>query len=168
MPRTDKEIEEIYSRNVDTVYRVCFSFMKNRDDTEDIVQETFIKLLDHNVDFVSPQHERAWLIVTASNLCKNALRHWWRRRVDIDSVAELAAEQDFDTGETIKAITALPTEYKAAVFLYYYEGYSTPEIALLLHTPAATVRSRLCRARKMLKKSLGGEIDEQRPNLQGI
>ena len=43
--RTDEEIEEIYNRHVDTVYRVCFSFMKNEADTEDIVQETFLQYM---------------------------------------------------------------------------------------------------------------------------
>lgn len=160
LSRTEQEIEEIYSRNVDTVYRVCFSFMKNQADTEDIVQETFLKLIDHNVVFASAQHEKAWLIVTASNLCKNALRHWWRKNEDIDNCAFLSQDQDFETGEVLEAIMGLPAEYKAIVYMYYYEGYGTPEIAELLKTPQATIRSRLYRARKQLKKTLGGDYNE--------
>ena len=84
LERTDREITELYQRHVDTVYRVCYSYMKNRADTEDMVQDTFIKLISSGVCFQSAEHEKAWLIVTASNLCKNALRHWWRRRENID------------------------------------------------------------------------------------
>lgn len=166
--RTDKEIEEIYSRNVDTVYRVCFSFMKNKSDTEDIVQETFLKLIDRNVRFESPQHEMAWLIVTASNLCKNALRHWWRKNKDIDICSELSQDTDFESGRILKMITELPTEYKTVVYMYYYEGYSTPEIAKLLKAPQSTIRSKLYRARMLLKKTLGGELYEQTHDTQSI
>lgn len=168
LPRTDEEIEEIYSRNVDTVYRVCFSFMKNRSDTEDIVQETFLKLIGCSICFESPQHEQAWLIVTASNLCKNALRHWWRKSKDIDSCSGLSQDMDFESGHILKTIMELPTEYKTVVYMYYYEGYSTPEIAKLLKTPQSTIRSKLYRARMLLKKTLGGELYEQKHDTQSI
>lgn len=74
--RSDKEITEIYERHFSMVYRVCFSYMKNPQDTNDMVQNTFMKLVEHGVEFENPEHEKAWLIVTASNLCKNHLRHW--------------------------------------------------------------------------------------------
>ena len=160
-PLSDREIEEAYARHVDTVYRVCFSFMKNRADTEDIVQETFLKLISHNMRFETPGHEKAWLIVTASNLCKNALKHWWRRNMGMDSLANISQEYDFHTGETLRAIMDLPKDYKLVVYMYYYEGYSTPEIAEFTGAPQATVRSKLYRARKLLKKALGGDADEQ-------
>ena len=73
--RTDKDIEDIYRRHVDTLYRVAYSFMKNGADAEDMVQEAFVRLLRSGMTFDSPQHEKAWLIVTVSNLCKSALPH---------------------------------------------------------------------------------------------
>ena len=72
---TGKEITEIYNRQVDTVYRICYSFMKNISDTEDMVQETFLRLIRTGVLFQSEEHEKAWLIVTASNLCKDTLKN---------------------------------------------------------------------------------------------
>lgn len=72
--RTDKEITEIYYRQVDTVYRVCYSFMKNKPEAEDLVQETFLRLISRGIIFDNERHEKAWLIVTASNLCKDALK----------------------------------------------------------------------------------------------
>lgn len=80
MLRTDKDIERIYHRHVEMLYRVAYSFMKNGADAEDMVQETFIRLLRSGMVFDSVQHEKAWLIVTVSNLCKSALRSPWRRR----------------------------------------------------------------------------------------
>ena len=153
LQRTDREITELYQRHVDTVYRVCYSYMKNRADTEDMVQDTFIKLISSGVLFQSAEHEKAWLIVTASNLCKNALRHWWRRRENLDDYAGLGREDD-PPDEVMEAITKLPTVYKDAVFLYYYEGYSTAEIAGLLQCRESTVTTRLFRAREKLRDVL--------------
>ena len=59
LERTDREITELYQRHVDTVYRVCYSYMKNRADTEDMVQDTFIKLISSGVLFQSEEHEKA-------------------------------------------------------------------------------------------------------------
>lgn len=168
LPLGTFKMEEIYSRNVDTVYRVCFSFMKNRADTEDIVQETFLKLLDRKISFQSPEHERAWLIVTASNLCKNALKHWWRRHEDIDALETAAQGYDPETAEAVQAIMALPPDYKLVVYMYYYEGYSTPEIARFTGMKQATVRSKLHRAREKLKKSLEGGADHEAQYSKGL
>lgn len=109
--------------------------------------------------FESARHEKAWFIVTASNLCKNEIKSWRRKTQDIDEHIELGFEQNFDSGETLRAIMALPNEYKTIVYMYYYEGYSTPEIAKMLKRPDATVRTRLARARKLLKRSLGDAAD---------
>lgn len=156
--RTDKEITEIYNRHVNTVYRVCYSFMKNTADTEDMVQESFLRLLSSGVGFVSEEHEKAWLIVTASNLCKDTLKKWWRRTEDIDDPALGLQQSPFEVDEVLDAILKLPADQKCAVYMYYYEGYSTAEIASYLHCPRATVRSRLSRARKTLKHKLGGDF----------
>jgi len=157
--RTDKEITEIYERHINTVWRVCYSFMKNRVDTEDSVQETFLRLISSGKEFQSESHERAWLIVTASNLCRDSLKHWWRRREDIDDHRELAEELPVREGRVLSAIMALPDDYKTAVYMHYYEGYTAAEIAEFSGCAQSTVRSRLARARKLLRKTIGGEFD---------
>lgn len=154
--RNRSDVLEIYNRHVQTVYRVCYSFMKNRSETEDMVQETFLRLMTSGKTFESQRHEKAWLIVTASNACKDSLKKWWRKQ---ESIEDCAAVQDMTLpGENpvLEAILSLPNDYKDAVYMYYYEGYSTMEIARHLHCPEATVRSRLSRARKRLQNILGG------------
>ncbi len=152
--RTDEEIEEIYDRHVDTVYRVCFSFMKNAADTEDMVQETFLKLLSCRKKFESERHEKAWLIVTASNTCRDELRRWKRRTEKLQAVfQELEKPEVTVDNHMLEQILELPVKYKTVIYLYYYEGYDTPEIAKMLRCPNATVRSQLSRARKLLKKN---------------
>ena len=71
--RTKDDLYILYQRHVETVYRVCYLYMKNPQDTEDMVQSTFLKLLQYPGEFSDSEHEKAWLIVTASNLCKDQL-----------------------------------------------------------------------------------------------
>lgn len=149
--------EEIYHRNVDTVYRLCFSFLKNRTDAEDAVQSTFLKLFDSKKEFASPEHEKAWLIVVSSNICKSLLSHWWRKRVDIEDYEPVAMPERQDTRALYDAVLALPARCKTVVYLYYYEGYSTEEIAAMLRKPVSTVRNQLSDARKLLEKRLEEE-----------
>ena len=158
LQRTGKEISEIYNRQVDTVYRICFSFMRNTNDTEDMVQETFLRLISSGTVFVSEEHEKAWLIVTASNLCKDTLRKWWRKTENIEDPALGLQQPPYEIDSVLDAIMKLPVDQKCAVYMYYYEGYSTMDIASYLGCPHATVRSRLSRARKTLKKKLGGDF----------
>ena len=152
---TEEVFLEVYSRQVDTVYRVCYSFMKNRPDTEDLVQETFLRMLSANPCFENERHERAWLIVTASNLCKDTLKKWWRKHANIDDCLDIAVEPEQDSG-ILECILQLPEDYKDAVYMYYYEGYTTVEIAKHLNCPEPTVRSRLSRARRKLQSMVGG------------
>ena len=149
------EFVATYNRQVDTVYRVCYSFMKNKADTEDMVQETFLRLLSTGKEFENERHEKAWLIVTASNLCKDALKKWWRKSENIDDYLDIAEEPKQEDG-VLENILQLPNDYKDAVYMYYYEGYSTVEIAQHLKCPEATVRSRLSRARSKLQSMMGG------------
>ena len=155
--RTEKEIIQIYNRQVDTVYRVCYSFMKNRPETEDMVQETFLRLISSGKHFENERHERAWLIVTASNVCKDTLKSLWRRYEDIEDHLNIPQAGDDGENSVMEAILQLPQDYKDAVYMYYYEGYSTAEIAQYCGCADATIRSRLSRAKKRLLSLLGGE-----------
>lgn len=156
--RTNGELIEIYNRQVDTVYRLCFSFMKNHADAEDLTQETFLRLLSSGKTFENDKHEKAWLIVTASNLCKDALKKWWRRWENIEDYQDIASQEQDPDYALYGAILQLKPDYKTAVYMFYYEGYTTAEIAKYLRCPESTVRSRLKRARDQLHSMLGGEM----------
>lgn len=132
--RTDKEIEEIYERHKLTVYRVCFAFMKNPADTEDVVQNAFYQLIKTGTPIESEEHEKAWLIRTATNLCKNVLRSWWRKRVKLESYDNLQWSGDIEIDDTFSVVMSLPDKYKTVVYLYYYEGYTSVDISKILCT----------------------------------
>lgn len=156
--RTNKELSEIYDRHVKTVYRICFIYMKNQHDTEDMVQNTFIKLMKDNTKFQSEEHEKAWLIRTATNLCKDYFRSWWsKKRVSMDAAAELATDESQLMDDALKMVLALPDKYKTAIYMYYYEGYSTVEIAKILGKKESTVRGYLHTGRKLLKIEMDGD-----------
>ena len=157
--RTDEEIKGVYLRHVDMVYRICFLFLKNEADAEDMVQNTFLKFIGHDAAFKNAEHEKAWLIVTASNLCKDFLCHWWRRRTDIESLPVQAEPAEIVVDETLQKVLNLPEKYKTAVYLHYYEGYKCKEIAVMLAKKESTIRTYLKKGRDLLRLELDG--DEQ-------
>jgi len=154
LSRAGKEIAEVYNRHKNTIYRICFAYMKSAPDTEDAVQDTFCNLMRSGMAFQSEEHEKAWLIRTASNVCKNAVKHWWRKGEPLDVHGELSTHDVYDVDETLQAVLDLPDMYKTAVYLYYYEGYNSTEIATILEKPQSTIRYYLLEARKLLRKVL--------------
>ena len=153
----DGDFEAFYLRHFKAIYRVCYAFMKNAQDAEDCTEDTFVRAMTCDAAFENERHERSWLTTTAMNICKDRLKHWWRQKVTpIDEETECAAEPD-EKREVVDAVMALPVKYKEVVWLHYYEGYRTDEIAAMLHRPPSTVRNQLRDARAKLKLPLGGE-----------
>ena len=122
-----------------------------------MVQNTFIRLMKDKTVFQSVEHEKAWLIRTATNLCKDHFKHWWSKTVSIDYALDLATEQTTITDSNLDKVMALPTKYKTAIYLYYYEGYSTIEIAKMMNKNEATIRGYLHKGRKLLKMEMEGD-----------
>lgn len=152
-----EEIEAIYRRNFKLVYQICLVLMKNVPDAEDAAQTVFGRVIERSRPFRDPEHEKAWLIVTARNECRDQLKHWWRRcREDASALDALVWEQPED-GLVWDQVAALPAKHRLTLFLYYYQGYTTAEIAAMLGDNPATVRSRLVQARKKLKLRLEAE-----------
>ena len=141
-----------------TVYRVCYLYVKNPHDTEDMVQNTFIRLMrDDSVTFESNEHEKAWLIRTAVNLCKDFFKSRKRISLNYDSLQESAHYDQYRFNEALEKVLELPPKYKTAIYMYYYEGYTSSEIAKILGMKESTVRSRLHHGRKRLKMEMEAE-----------
>lgn len=151
----EKQISDIYERNVDRIYRLCFSYLKNKDDAFDAMQNTFIKMIQKDMLFESEEHEKAWLIVTASNICKNVLAHWWRKNVSIEEWDSLMTGQKQENAEFLMVVLNLPVKYRIPVYLHYYEGYSSVEIGKMMGKSDATIRGWLKKGRELLGKELG-------------
>lgn len=148
------EFEILARRYMDMVFRLAFSYMKSASDADDVTQNVLLRLLRSTKPFESEEHVRFWLVRVTMNECKRALRSQWRKAGDIE---EYANELHFETQEhsdLFYAVMELPEKYRTAIYLYYYEDYSTDEIARLTGTPAATVRTRLRRGRELLRAGL--------------
>ena len=148
---TTEEVASLYRRHANMVYQIALMLLKNVPDAEDAVQTVFRKAMEREEPFDGPDHEKAWLIVTARNECKNQLRHWWRtRRADAAELDNMSWEQPEDS-ELWDLILSLPEHEKTALYLCCCQGYSANETAELLGKNPSTVRSWLCRARRKLK-----------------
>jgi len=146
-------MEAVIKKHQNKLYRTAIAIMGNKADAEDIVQDAFIKLFEKQKEFESLDHEVAWLIRVAVNLCKNRLRsYWWRRTVPLLDTYPAKNDSQLDL---MQVIAALPAKYRMVIHLFYYEGYATKEIAEITTQNESTVRQQLTRARRKLKDFLG-------------
>ena len=151
---TDEQFTAAARRHMDTVFRVAFSSMKSRADADDITQNVLLKLYRYEGDFESESHLKNWLIRVTLNECRSAFRSPWRRTEDISDYVNSLAMPTREHTDLLEAVMALPKKYRTALYLFYYEGYSTAEIAQLLSIPEATVRTHLARGREKLRTIL--------------
>ena len=152
-----EETAGLYRRYSKLVYQICLVLLKNVADAEDASQTVFRRAMEQGGPFRDPEHEKAWLIVTARNECLNQLKHWWRtRRAGEETLQTLTWEQPED-GALWDIILTLPEKHRLVLYLHYYQGYTTGEIGDMLGENPSTVRSRLAQARKKLKLKLEEE-----------
>ena len=161
-PTLDRqEAERLAETYADLILRLAYTYLNHTQDAQDICQTVFLKLLEKAPAFASPAHEKAWIIRTTANACKDSLRAAHRRNVGLEAAATTPAPAAPDS-DVLDAVMALPRKYREAVYLHYYEGYSVREIASLLGQSESAVSAHLSRGRKSLRTTLGGDLYEQR------
>ena len=124
------------------------------------------RYLKRKPSFKSLEHEKAWLLRVASNMCKDYLGHWWNRKRNHLTVNDTQfIEKAKTTSSVLDEVRKLSFHQRNAVFLFYFEGYSMKEIAQIFHVKEGTVSSWLTRARKQLRKQMEEEVlyDESLP-----
>ena len=140
-----------------SLYRLAYSYCLNRFDAEDVVQEVFLRYLQHKPQCAGPGQLRSWLMTTTANRCKDLLNSGWRQKnlplEDVHaSIDHLDEKIDMES-----AMAKLSSNLRGVVHLFYFEGMSVNQIAELLHLSRSAVLSRLFKARKQLQKLLGGD-----------
>lgn len=156
----DRDFNRIVNSYADMLLRICMHYTKNTTDAEDIVQVTFLKLIENDVNFSSVEHEKAWLIRVCINLCKDALKSSWNKKVGSIQDIEIK-DEPYDINEEspmLSYIRTLPPKQKAAIYLFYYEDMPVNEIAVAMGANQNTVLSWLRRGRKTLEKILKEEL----------
>lgn len=179
MTEQEQFLRGAMERQGSTVYRLALCRLQSREDAEDVYQDVFLHLLSQGGRDWDEEHLKAWLIRATLNRCADLHRFRLRRPVlaleelpvlALEELPELAAaDRTAEASELWEAVARLPEKLRTAVHLYYAEGCRAEEIARLTGVPAATVRTRLRRARIKLKDLLGGMDDEreQIPDLDG-
>lgn len=158
---TEEQLRNAMTAHGAAVYRLALCRLQNTADAEDVYQDVFLRLYTQTRP-PEGEHLKAWLIRTVLNRCADVGRFRARRTVlPLEEIPHLAAPPERDAAELWAAVAALPETFRTAVHLYYGEGYSAEEIAVMTGVPAVTVRTRLHRARVKLKLALGGFEDER-------
>ena len=145
-------IEYLVEKYADTVYRLAVSRTRDRDSSEDVFQEVFLRLSKNIPDFQSEEHEKAWIIRVTINCSKNLLNSKWNRCVD--TLEEELKEEQIEMQEIYYDVLRLPQKYRTVIHLFYYENLSIKEISKILSTKETTVKTWLSRGRKKLKDIL--------------
>lgn len=147
MNETFSEKYDLYGK---TIFKIAMTYLGNKSDAEDVMQEVFIKLLYHAPEFKSKDYEKYWIIRTTSNICKNMLKSFWHKNTDnLEGVSEYFSGQ-YETN-IAELLFQLEPKYRIVLYLMYYEGYSIKEIADMLSVSQSAVKMRLKRGREMLK-----------------
>ena len=150
-----ENIELLFQKYKDDVYRLAVSYTKSKQDAEDVCQNVFLKLMrQQNID---PGKEKSWLMQVTANECRSLLRsHWWRTTVPMDEQLAVSGPEADSISETLMRLNP---KYCVVLYLHYYEGFSSSEIARLLKISQSAVTTRLSRARWELKKLLQEESE---------
>ena len=152
-------VEDLIRQHQKHLFAAAFSICQNTSDADDVVQDTFLKYHVSKKEFSSPEHIKAWLLRVAINKAKDINRRLWRwNTVSIDEYSQtLAAEKAEDTW-LFTEVMKLPEKYRIVLHLFYYEDYSVSEIAQILKVSESNVKTRLSRARHLLKDTLEEDL----------
>ena len=154
---TRQEAERLVNTYADVFLRLSYTYLSNTHDAQDICQTVFLKLIERRPAFASSEHEKAWIIRTTINACKDHLKsHWRKTTVPIEAAQHVPAPAA-EPGSILASVNLLPPKYRAVIYLHYYEGYTAPEIAQLLGRLPSTVNTQLRRGREQLKTLLEKE-----------
>lgn len=152
----EKNIREAVIKYSDMLYKICIVILCNEQDVQDAIQDTFCRYLEKKPNFRDEEHEKAWLIKVATNICRDMIRFRIRHpKIAIDEVENIlvAPEQR----ETLKELLELPVKQKTVIYLHYVEGYPVKDIADILGITESAVKSRLLRGRKQMRDMVSME-----------
>lgn len=153
-------VEDAFQKYGDRVFSAAFSICRNREDADDVVQDTFLRYHIKNLQYMDETHLKAWLLRVAINRAKDITAAFWRRnRVSWEAYMEELEFTQPEDRSLFRAVMALPEKYRLVLHLYYYEECSIREIASLLHTGEGTIKSRLSRGRTLLKTMLTEDLE---------
>ena len=151
----EEQAERLVATYADMILRLSYTYLHSTADAEDICQTVLLRVLTSNASFTSPEHERAWILRTTINACKDLLKSAARRTTVALEAAGVPEAPTLPDGTVADAVARLPRDQREAVHLHYYEGLSIAEVARVVGASEAAVTKRLSRARATLRHTLG-------------
>lgn len=121
-PLERQEAERLVETYSDLVLRLSYSYLNQTQDAQDICQTVFLKLLERAPDFVSSDHEKAWIIRTTANTCKDLLKSHWRRTTVAMEAASHIPAPELEEGSLSAAVNLLPPKYRAVIYSVLLRG----------------------------------------------
>lgn len=154
---TEEDYINVVEEFSNILYKIAYQNVLNVSDAEDIVQDVFVKMLNHkDKSFENKEHLKAWLIKVTINQSRDYQRLFARRKeTPMDNDIPYGLEEN--EYHLLDEIARLPRDERNIIFLYYYEGYKIKEISEILNKNQNTVNSKLIRARKKLKTLISDE-----------
>lgn len=150
------EFHEIVDRYGNMLINLAYSFCRNKTDAEDVVQDVFIKYIQKAPNFLSEEHQKAWLMRVTINTAINYKNTFWNKnKKSLEDYEMVSASAE--TEEIWDDVRKLPDKYRIVIDLYYREGLSIKEIAFVLGKSESTVGTQLERGRKKLKNLMGSK-----------
>ena len=143
------DFERVYKEYSAVIYRIGILFFRDASKAEDIVHDCFVQLFKTKPGITDEGHLKGWLITVARNLCRSQAKRD-RRTVPLDENLPYFPTENPVLGEIMR----LPELDRTVIYLHYYEGYASKEIASFLSVTDGAVRARLKRARAELKTIL--------------
>lgn len=156
---TQDTMSELFDKHADMVYRIALNIVKNREEAQDIVMDTFATLIRQDC-FNSSEHAKAWLIRTAENKSLNVIKSARiRRNIPLDELLEntLSSPATEAEHDILDLVMRLPEKLRTTIYMYYYEDMPAADIASVLSISENTVYKRLERGRSLLKMDLEGD-----------
>lgn len=154
---TEKEFSIKYQQYSQELYQICYGYTHNQKDSEDILQDVFLKYLKKDIMFHNLLDEKYWLIRVTINSCKNFVKSAYNTRVTfsqemLDAYPDKSQRKELDV--LARIVKHLPKKYKEIIILYYYNSYRTNEIAAILHISLSAVKKCLERARNIISEEM--------------
>lgn len=149
-------MEDMIARYSESMMRAAYSVVCSMSESEDIVQDAFIKLYTLKPVFIDKNHEKAWLLRVTVNEAKNRVRQLKKLRRQ-EEIADKVFIYDDEQRIVMEAVQSLDEKYRIVTHLHFYEGYTIREIAEILNMPTSTVGTRLERAKAQLRIKLKSE-----------
>ena len=135
--------------NKDKLYKIAWSYLYNHADIEDVFQDTLIKVYENIDTLKNPNYFETWYISILINECRKRLRH---RKKEVLQESIDFDEHYIDEYNFFQDLNSLDEIYKVVIVLKYISGYSQEEIASILDIPIGTVKSRIYRGIRELRK----------------